>query len=148
MVDGRSTPSRLSASSYERWKSYFRWRTRFASRMKKPSRRRLSLVPHAQTSRPYRSDANTAELRNLPLSRAGTVLLRKTRLFSRSTTDSAQQILCFTAGGDRRGFRVVLLPSCEERQLHLAVQLHFAAWLGWSSTEWMIYFYMGTLDSY
>ena len=39
------------------------------------------------------------------------------------------------------GFRFVLLPSCEERQLRLAVQLHFAVWLGWSLTEWMIYFY-------
>ena len=71
---------------------------RFAKHMKNPSRRRLSRAPSAQCSSPYRSEANTADPRNLPFKRAGTDLLRKTRLLRRSTTDSAQQILCFIAG--------------------------------------------------
>jgi hypothetical protein len=34
----------------------------------------------------------------------------------------------------------VLLSSCEERQHYLTDWLHLAAWLHWSSAEWMIYF--------
>ena len=95
MVDGRSTPSRLSA-----------WN--FASRMKKPSRRRLSLVPHAQTSRPYRSDANITELRNLPLSRAGTVAQQLT-LRSRFCA-LLQMLICHLQKRGCQGKQQILIP--------------------------------------